>query len=182
MTGAKNIKWGLALLAFGLAGGLAMSLYAFRPIVAPPPSLDRYDDLPRRLLRLAHIAAIMLPLLNIAIGSWLDRLRLSMTAKRLSSALLLFGAIGLPATLALEACWTPAQSLHVSGVPAVAFCLGIFVTSWGALRTPLRYFTGTVVSPDVLKGPVSKTNVAFSSPASFFSPGDHSPAPPPPHP
>ena len=46
MNGSRNIRGGLALLCVGLVGGLAMSLYAFQPVVRPPESLDRYDDLP----------------------------------------------------------------------------------------------------------------------------------------
>ena len=45
-----------------------MSLYAFQPLVPVPASLMRYDDLPRRLLRLAHIAGVMLPLINVVTG------------------------------------------------------------------------------------------------------------------
>jgi hypothetical protein len=36
MTGARNVKGGLALLSTGLAAGLRMSLYAFEPL-APAP-------------------------------------------------------------------------------------------------------------------------------------------------
>jgi len=76
LTGARNVKGGLVLLSTGLAAGLGMSLYAFQPLVPVPASLLRYDDLPRRLLRLAHIAGVMLPLINIVVGPWLDRLSL----------------------------------------------------------------------------------------------------------
>ena len=94
MTGARNVKGGLVLLSLGLAAGLAMSLYAFAPLVPVPPALAHYDDLPRRLIRLGHIAAIMLPLINIAVGPWLDRLDLSSAARAAASWLLLGGAVG----------------------------------------------------------------------------------------
>ena len=129
MTGARNVRGGLALLAAGLAGGLAMSLYAFAPLVAVPPSLARYDDLPRRLIRLAHIAAIMLPLINIVVGPWLDRLRLPGAVRTAASWLLLLGAAGLPLTLALEALVPPLIPLHLSAPPALAFCAGVFVVA-----------------------------------------------------
>src|SRR2546421_10875538 len=95
MSGARNVKAGLALLALSLVGGLAMSLYAFVPMIRVPASLEHYDDLSRRLLRLAHIAAVMLPLLNIVFGLLIDRLCLSSGAKELTSLLLLAGGIGL---------------------------------------------------------------------------------------
>ena len=135
MIGARNVKGGLVLLAVGLAAGLAMSLYAFQPMVPVPAGLAHYDDLPRRLFRLAHIAAIMLPLLNVVVGGWLDRLALPRPAKRLASALLLFGGAALPAALALEALVPTLIGLHLSALPAMAFAAGIGVTSVGAWRT-----------------------------------------------
>ena len=45
-AGSRNLRGGLVLLSIGLAGGLAMSLYAFEPIVRAPASLQHYDDLP----------------------------------------------------------------------------------------------------------------------------------------
>jgi len=138
MIGAKNVKGGLVLVSLGLLAGLAMSLYAFDPIVQPPASLDRYDDLPRRLLRLAHISAIMLPLLNIVLGAWIDRLALPSAAKQCASLLLLGGGALVPAALAVQAVWEPARSLHAAGLPVVAFCLGVFLVTLGAMRTNFR--------------------------------------------
>ena len=136
--GARNVKGGLILVSVGLLAGLAMSLYAFQPVVRPPASLDQYDDLPRRLLRLAHIAAIMLPLLNVVLGGWLDRLRLSLAAKRWASWLMLLGAVLVPLALAFEAICAPARPFYPSALPVVAFCAGVLIVSIGALRSDLR--------------------------------------------
>jgi hypothetical protein len=124
------------LLSGGLLLGLLMSLYAFVPMVTVPAALDRYDDLPRRLLRLAHIAALMLPLINVVLGPWLDRLRLSPGWKQASSWLLLTGAVALPFALTVSALVPAAASAHLSAVPALAFCAGVAIASAGALRTP----------------------------------------------
>jgi hypothetical protein len=136
LIGARNIKAGLVILALALLGGLAMSLYSFVPLVRVPEGLVHYDDLPRRLLRLAHVAAVMVPLLNILCGLLLDRLRLSLVAKRLASILLLAGAIGLPLALGAEALSVFAREGHVAGPPAVALTLGGALVTIGALRTP----------------------------------------------
>ncbi len=138
MIGAKNVKGGLVMVSLGLLAGLGMSLYAFEPIVRPPASLDQYDDLPRRLLRLAHISAIMLPLLNVVLGGWIDRLALPVPAKRCASLLLLLGGALVPLALGLQAVWAPARQLHLAGGPVVAFCLGVFLVTLGALRTNFR--------------------------------------------
>jgi hypothetical protein len=138
--GARNVKGGLILLPLGILAGLAMSLYAFVPMVTVPDGLRHYDDLPRRLLRLGHIAAIMLPLLNIAVGSWLDRLSLSLIWKRVASTLLLAGAIFLPLALVAQAAWPVTRELHIAGVPAIAFTMGTVIAGIGALKTPLWKF------------------------------------------
>ena len=135
MSGARNVRAGLMLLSVGLAAGLAMSCYAFQPLVPVPPSLQHYDDLPRRLIRLAHIAAVMLPLINVVVGPWIDRVRLSRPAREVSSRLLLFGAVGLPLTLAIEAAVPTAIPLHLSALPAIGFFVGLLLLSAGAYRT-----------------------------------------------
>ena len=137
MIGARNVRGGFALLALGLAGGLVMSLYAFAPMVRVPAALAHYDDLPRRLIRLAHIAAIMLPLINIVLAPWLDRLDLPRPVTQTASWLLLLGAAGLPLTLAAEAWWPPLISWRLSAAPAIGFSFGVFLVSAGAWRANL---------------------------------------------
>ncbi len=134
MTGARNVRGGILLLAFGLLAGLAMSLYAFKPMVPVPESLAHYDDLPRRMFRLAHIAAVMLPVINIVLGGWLDRLNLSAGWRQASSWLLLLGGIALPVTLAIEGLFPSVIPLHLSALPAVAFFGGVALSAIGALR------------------------------------------------
>jgi hypothetical protein len=138
MSGARNVKAGLALIALSLAGGLAMSLYAFVPMIPVPEGLRSYDDLARRLLRLAHVAAVMLPLLNVVFGLLLDRLRLAPAVREFASLLLLAGAVGLPLALGAEALVPAARDWHLAGPPAVAFTLGTLLVSGGALWTPAR--------------------------------------------
>ena len=135
LVGMQNVKAGFLMISLGLIGGIFMSAYAFEPIVSVPESLDDYDDLTRRLLRLAHICMIMLPLLNIVFGLVLDRLHLALKTKRLASWLLIVGAIGLPITLALEAFWAPVRAWHIPSAPVCAFCLGVFILTAGAMRT-----------------------------------------------
>jgi len=138
LIGARNVKAGLTLLALSLVGGLAMSLYAFVPMVRVPEGLIDYDDLPRRLFRLAHIAAVMLPLLNVVCGLVLDRLRLSVGLKELTSVLLLAGAVGLPLALAAQGLSPVARGWHVAGPPAVAMTAAAVLMAVGAARTPAR--------------------------------------------
>jgi hypothetical protein len=135
MSGTRNVRGGLILLSVGLAAGLAMSVYAFQPLVPVPPSLDHYDDLPRRLIRLAHIAAVMLPLINVVVGPWLDRVQLSRRGRETASWLLLLGAVVLPLTLAIEALVPIVIPLHLSALPAIGFFVGLLLVSVGAYHT-----------------------------------------------
>ena len=133
-AGARNVRGGLIILSAGLLMGIAMSLYAFVPMVEVPAALDRYDDLPRRLLRLAHISAIMLPLINIVLGGWIDRLSMPARRREAASWALLVGAVGVPLALTAEALFPLARTVHLSGVPVAVFCGGVFAISLAAWR------------------------------------------------
>jgi hypothetical protein len=137
-VGSQNVRLGLVLLPIGLLGGLALSLFAFQPLVPPPRGLEDYAALPRRLLRLGHIAAVMLPVLNIVIGSVLNRLALTPAMARRSSLGLLAGMLGLPATLAAEALVPGLHALHPSGLPALALTAGAVIAGIGGWRTSPR--------------------------------------------
>ena len=124
----KNVRAGLILLPLGLLAGMAMSLYAFHPIVQPGEGLVSYDDLPRRLLRLGHIAAVMLPVINIVVGPWVDRLAPK------SAPWFIWGAVGLPLALWAEALVPALRPLHPSGLPATAFTVGTLILAVQAWR------------------------------------------------
>lgn len=164
MSGCRNVKGGLVLLALSLLGGLAMSLYAFVPLVRVPAGLDRYDDLERRLFRLAHIAAVMLPLLNVLFGFLLDRLRLSAFVREVTSWLLLVGAAALPVALAVEALWEPARAWHLAGPPASAFTIGTILLAVGACRTPADELL-TRPAPSLEPAAPRKKTPAYLTPA-----------------
>lgn len=141
--GLRNVRGGLILLPLGLLGGLALSLFAFVPLVAPPAGFEQYGDLPRRLMRLAHIAAVMLPLINVVVGRELDALALSPKVKRWASSALLWSAVGLPLALAAEALSPVLATLHVSGLPALTLTAALVTTAIGAARSVSRPTEGS---------------------------------------
>lgn len=150
MIGARNVKVGLALLALSLVGGLVLSLWSFQPMLAPPPGYARYDELPRRLMRLAHVAAVMLPLINVVAGLLIDRVAMTERARRGVSVGLLAGALWLPGALAAEALWPPLRILHLAGIPAVAFTAAVATLAWRAWNT----------APTTLLSSVSRSTAA----------------------
>lgn len=60
--------YGWRLVAVSMALGLLMGTFAFEGPLPAPDFLDGYDDLARRLLRQAHVGAILLGLVGILAG------------------------------------------------------------------------------------------------------------------
>ena len=77
--------------------------------------------LPRRLVRLGHIAGVALPALNLLYVPWMARSRWSRATRRTGCGLLLFGTLALPSLLGLAAFWGP--GLYLLPVPVLVWLL-----------------------------------------------------------
>ncbi|NUN47830.1 MAG: hypothetical protein HUU15_03250 [Candidatus Brocadiae bacterium] len=102
-TGSLNVAAGWTGVAIGLSAALWIGLWAFAGPFEAPAGFEHYDALPRRLLRLAHIAAVMIGVLNVLLGRELPRLDLPRAWKRAASALALFAWPGISVVLAVAA-------------------------------------------------------------------------------
>lgn len=125
--GRANVAAAWWMIGLSMLAGAVAGAWSFGGPLPPPAGLETYDALPRRLLRLAHVAAIMLPVLNLLYVPWAQRLGMRGGA----CALLLFGTIALPALLALAAFWPSGLFLLPVGVlPILAaiFALAIRVS------------------------------------------------------
>ena len=125
----RNARFGWISIAAGVLLGLALGLFSFDGPLAAPETLRDYGGLPRRLLRLSHIAFIALGALNVIYarepgpgGS-----RTGPGGKPL-----LVGSALLPPALALAA-FFPAVRFAV-GPPAVLVALGCVLIASGNLR------------------------------------------------
>ena len=97
LIGRKNIKFGWLWILVGIFVGAIMSMWSFNgPFVSP---VGDYDSLPRRMLRLSHIAFIALAMINILYGYEIDKVKLKEKFKRLRSSFILYGAILMPLVL-----------------------------------------------------------------------------------
>lgn len=114
-VGRANAAVAWWMIGASMLAGAVMGAWSFGGPAEPPPGFERYDDLPRRLVRLAHIAAIMLPVLNLLYVPAAARF-----AMRRSCALLLFGTIALPSLLTLAAFWPPGLCLLPIAVLPIA--------------------------------------------------------------
>ncbi|MBI4605353.1 MAG: hypothetical protein HY721_25600 [Planctomycetes bacterium] len=140
-TGSRRPgHWNLALawwlVGLGLVLGAVLGLWSFGGPLDPPAGLERHDGLPRRLLRLAHIALVALPALNLLYVPWLGRTGWSDRWRHAGAGLLLFGTLALPACLAAAAFWRPA--LVLTPAPVSSLIAAVFILASGLLVSPRR--------------------------------------------
>ena len=112
-----------------MAVGAVLGLWSFGGPVAPPPGFRAFDDLPRRLVRLGHIAAIALPALNLLYVPWMARSRWGGSTRRAGCRLLLFGTVALPSFLMLAAFWDP--GLYLLPFPVTALIAAVWLLAAG---------------------------------------------------
>jgi len=127
--GASNIVVAWWMIGIGTGAGAVLGLWSFGGPLPPPAGFAAYDDLPRRLLRLAHIASIALPVLSILYVPWMDRSTWDGRVRAIGCRLLLFGTVALPALLALTAIWRPA--LYALPAPVLALVTTFFLLAVG---------------------------------------------------
>lgn len=93
-VGKKNISFGWVWILVGIIVGAIMEMWSFNgPIISP---IDNYTSLPRRMLRLAHIAFIGLAITNMLYGYEIDRIQLKNKLKNIGSKCMIYGAILMP--------------------------------------------------------------------------------------
>ena len=106
--GAANLAAAWWMISLSLAAGAVLGMWSFGGPIAPPAGFESPGDLPRRLVRLAHIAGVALPALNLLYVPWIRRARWPDRVRRTGCRLLLAGTLSLPPLLALAAFWAPA--------------------------------------------------------------------------
>ena len=93
--GQKNITFGWAWILAGIILGAIMGMWSFN---GPMPSpVGDYTSLPRRLMRLSHIAFIALALINILYGYQIDKVKEKY--QKIGSRCMIYGAILMPILL-----------------------------------------------------------------------------------
>lgn len=127
-----NIAVGWTGITLGLLSALWIGMWAFNGPMPAPDGFTHYDDLPRRLLRLAHIAAVAVGVLNILIGRELPRLPIPPGWKRACSRLAAAAWPGLALVLAAAAFCEPLKFLLPVG--ACALTAACAIAAAGACR------------------------------------------------
>lgn len=131
--GHLNRAVGWILFLIGIIGGMVMGMWSFDGPVPAPAALADYSSLPRRLTRLAHIAAMALGITNILYGQELPRLRLSQRARDIGAWSMVAAGTLMPLFLSLAA-FADARWKFALPVPATASLAGVAIIVAGIWR------------------------------------------------
>lgn len=93
--------------------------------------LGGYTSVTRRYLRLAHVAFIALSIINILYGKELASVALPNHIKNIGSALMIFGAVGVP--LACIAAAFLKKAKYILPLPASALLIGTIILVIGLI-------------------------------------------------
>jgi Na+/H+-dicarboxylate symporter len=120
IAGEINILFGWAWMCVGFLSGMILGLRA-----EGEQWLGGYASLTRRYLRLAHVAFVALSIINILYGKELGTIDLSNHIKNIGSALMIFGAAGVP--LACISAAFLRKTRYLLPVPAAAVLIGVII-------------------------------------------------------
>ena len=129
ITGNRNISFGWFWILVGVIVGAVMSMWSFNgPLTSP---VGDYTSLPRRLLRLAHIAFIALGIINILYGYEIDRVKIKDKLKNVGSKCIIYGAIFMPLVLISAVFFEPLKYLAV--IPAMLVMISLIIIVIGKI-------------------------------------------------
>lgn len=133
---AAAIAWG-SILAGALSGAV-MGLWSFGGPFPTPDWIGDYDDLPRRFLRLAHVAMFALGLLHMLVARQITSAPVSPSMDRLGLNAMAAGNILMPTFLIAAAVWEPLK--YLTPIPTLALTIA-FAFAIAALSA-YRQFKG----------------------------------------
>ncbi len=130
-----NLAIGWSSLAVGALTGLILGLWSFGGPLPVPEWLGDYGSLPRRLMRLGHIAFFGLGILNILMARQIAAARRS-DYSRAALASMNFGNLLLPPTLMAAALYEPLK--YLMSLPAFAVSLALVIVAANAILEALE--------------------------------------------
>lgn len=127
---------GFTSLAAGALSGMLIGLWSFGGPVPTPAAIGDYGELPRRLLRLGHIAFFGLGMLNLILARHLPSTPITLRAQRGALGCMIFGNLTLPPALIAGAMLEPLK--YLTAPPAFAVTLALCIAALGAWKDFLR--------------------------------------------
>jgi len=128
--GKRNISFGWIWILVGLLVGAIMGMWSFN---GPMPSpVGDYTSLPRRMLRLSHIAFIALAIINILYGYEIDKIKIKDKLKRICSKCMIYGAVLMPIVLIAAVFFEPLKYLTM--IPAALIMIAVAIMVKGQME------------------------------------------------
>ncbi len=124
---SQRIAW--TSMVLGAATGLVLGLWSFDGPLSEPAWLGAYDDTPRRLARLGHVAFFGLALVNLQLARSLHELGLCAAALRVTATAMNLGNVLLPITLFAAAVFPAAK--YLLPLPALSICVALAMAAFG---------------------------------------------------
>ncbi len=134
--GRRNVVWGWTTMILGALSGSILMAWSFDGPFPAPPGFEDYTHVSRRLVRLAHVALFMLPLINVSFGKDIDATSLSDTWKERASWLAIVGMIGIPLGLTLGGI-IALPLKYTSVIPVFSLLAALSLMAWGKVRNPI---------------------------------------------
>jgi len=122
----------LTSLLLGAVSGLVIGLWSFGGPLPEPAWVGGYSELPRRLIRLGHIALFALGMINLMLVRQHAGFGLPGRATRLALAAMNIGNLLMPALL-FATVFLPAMK-YLLAVPALAVSLALAIAAYGGWR------------------------------------------------
>lgn len=127
---AAKIAW-CSILA-GALSGMVMGLWSFDGPFPAPEWIGDYDALPRRFLRLAHVAMFALGFLHMLVARQITEAPVSPSLDRLGLKAMAAGNILMPTILIAAAVWEPFK--FFTSIPAFALTTAFAIAALSAFR------------------------------------------------
>lgn len=127
---AAAIAW-CSILAGALSGAV-MGLWSFDGPFPTPEWIGDYDSLPRRFLRLAHVAMFALGLLHMLVARQITSAPISRRLDQLGLNAMAVGNILMPVILIAAAVWEPLK--YLTPIPTLALTIAFAVAALSAIR------------------------------------------------
>ena len=116
----------------GALSGAVMGLWSFGGPFPTPEWIGDYDALPRRFLRLAHVAMFALGFLHMLVARQIAEAPVSPQLDRLAFNAMAIGNITMPTFLIAAAVWEPLKFL--TPIPTTALTIAFAIAALSAVR------------------------------------------------
>jgi len=123
---------GLTSMLLGAASGLVIGLWSFGGPLPEPEWIGGYGDLPRRLIRLAHIALFALGMINLMLARQQAGFDLPAPTGRLALGAMNLGNLLMP-TLLFATVFLP-EAKYLLALPALAVSMALAIAAYGSWR------------------------------------------------